>query len=294
MSVTTAIGYPEVKQWLTQHYPAPRIQLSKVLAPSINVSNNAMIGTAFDYLVRFTIERMNNEILSSRWIADIAIGYLAGEYGPTRRLPNGHLGVRVGPKVDMGIPVIILDITDDAVTRLSYMVDQAHHLKDEFCSGANLTDELLYSCIDLAHIDRIVRIGSRFDSTEWQYTTEQLQDLWNLHDVLYQSAFLSAMRETTALLNPAIVWEDANLEGDCDLITYGTLIDIKTVQSTRTSDWHQVVLYAIAANHGLTEPAILSPITNIGFYYSRHGMFTQFPIDMDLVGELSEIICGLR
>lgn len=70
MSLTDFIEIPEIKEWLRQEFIMPKLtEKREILAPPIS-TNYSLVGTAFDYLLRFYIEKLNPKAITRKWIAE--------------------------------------------------------------------------------------------------------------------------------------------------------------------------------------------------------------------------------
>src|SRR5215475_3909837 len=80
MSLTSFIQEKEVREKFLQTFSTPIIEANKpMLAPKVSF-RHSMIGTAFDYLLRFYLERVNDgKIVKTEWIANKAMAYLDSE-----------------------------------------------------------------------------------------------------------------------------------------------------------------------------------------------------------------------
>lgn len=73
MSLTSFIKNSDVKEKFLQEFPKPEFRLKKeLLAPPLT-NHYGLVGTAFDYLLRFYIGHLNPKAITNQWIADIAI-----------------------------------------------------------------------------------------------------------------------------------------------------------------------------------------------------------------------------
>ena len=83
MSVTSILSYynkdyKDFRALLNKEIRTPKLnqkQIPPLLAPSIS-RNYALVGTAFDYYLRFSIEKNFRKVISSRWVAEASIELL--------------------------------------------------------------------------------------------------------------------------------------------------------------------------------------------------------------------------
>ena len=70
MSLTSLLNNGDVKKRFLEEFPKPAFIIKKeLLAPPLS-KNYALVGTAFDYLLRFYIKYINPNTITRRWIAE--------------------------------------------------------------------------------------------------------------------------------------------------------------------------------------------------------------------------------
>lgn len=136
------------------------------------------MGTAFDYLMRSLVERLNPACRRTPWVATAALV-----------LYRQDLEER-----DRGLYALAKECHDGALAaHKAYLADGA------------LTDELLLGVIHLARTDRVIRDGPEHLRKEWfamQYPRE-MEDLRRLHEVVPREKFQSRGQR---FLNPSSTW----------------------------------------------------------------------------------------
>ena len=70
MSLTTFLKNKDVQKRFTQEFEMPRAVLANELQAPPLTRNFSLMGTAFDYLMRFHIERINPIARTHRWIPE--------------------------------------------------------------------------------------------------------------------------------------------------------------------------------------------------------------------------------
>jgi hypothetical protein len=98
MSLTSFLLNKDVQERFYQEFPMPRFTTKlEILAPPLS-NRYSLIGTAFDYLLRFYIKNLNPDVVSYKWIAEHSIshplspfyqlmGYLTLHHIPTTLAP---------------------------------------------------------------------------------------------------------------------------------------------------------------------------------------------------------------
>ena len=72
MSLTTLLTNKDVRKKFSEEFPMPKFGLEKdILAPP-RTNHYIIVGIAFDYLMRFYLQRLNPETISHPWVAEHA------------------------------------------------------------------------------------------------------------------------------------------------------------------------------------------------------------------------------
>lgn len=217
----------------------------KLLAPP-QTTNYAVIGQAFDYLLRFYMQRCNPHApLKSAWVANLIQASLSGE----------DEEIQERRKMEE--------------TALIYLTS-AHTHHAQYLEDGIVTDELLGSCIDLAIIDGIVRAGELRGSLG-ERDKRDLADLRKLLALVPSTPFLDGGEP--CLLNPIFSFPSG---ADCDLLINDTLIEIKTTKFPvfRQEHYQQLLGYYLCNLNKMRYE-----IKRLGIYYSRFGYFWSIAID---------------
>src|SRR5438093_5386568 len=76
MSLKRFLNNRDVRAKFREEFPATRLQSkARLLAPP-RTTNYMLVGTAFDYLVRFYLQRLNPDAKGKTWIAEEAVQML--------------------------------------------------------------------------------------------------------------------------------------------------------------------------------------------------------------------------
>ncbi|MCE9652098.1 MAG: hypothetical protein K8Q89_03440 [Nitrosarchaeum sp.] len=245
MSLTSFLKIPTVRAKFTETFPFQVPKLSgELLAPS-QTKNYSLIGTAFDYLLRFHIERLNPNTLKRSWVAESGVSLIEDQPKEYRKLNALLTAIKDGPYSD-------------------------------FIKTGKLTESLFSSTLVLAKLDMIVRIG-RVEPNLMDYLNEDVLDLKNLLSIVDNSLFKS---KKFCSLNP--IFDDASLlvnGADADMIIDNTLIDIKTTKDLKFQKdyYHQLIGYYILSKIGNVE-GMQEDIEKIGIYFSRYGVLHTIPV----------------
>lgn len=270
MSLTSLVSQKTtVRQKLADWFPKPRLPLDGALIVPSVAKNRSLIGTAYDYLLRFHLERSMAHATGPRWIAYAALNWL------NERELDG--GVMVGDD--------LCEVADVAGLMSLFILD-AEDQRERFLKSGRVTKKLIQAALNLAHCDVLHRIGwldARFGEAAGD---DEVAELRSLIKVTPLDKFTDC---ETCLLNPDFGVGSTRIGGaDADLLLDDTLIEVKTTINLqlRVETWRQLIGYAALNEHfpigGGHEPR---PIRNIGIYFARHGVFKTWPLRHLVAGD---------
>lgn len=261
MSLTQFLKNADVRDLVDESFPNQGSGTTESLKAGWQTQNYTLIGTAFDYLLRFWLRKHTSEFHARPWVAE------QGASIAEERFPEEAPEVR------------------EAINR-------AEEAQDDFLDSGQVTRPLVESALDLARIDTIYRAGAP-PTNLGEYDDRDIVDCIRLIEILADS---DALDGETVHLNPAFGLASALVGGaDADLVLDGTLVDVKTTgKSTFKIDyWRQLVGYLTLADiHnrlfefgiydqlGLEGDSDIRPLPEIdrfGVYFSRHGDLVTLP-----------------
>ena len=239
MKTSPFLSDKEVKERFLQEFIKPHFRGVKVpLLAEPQTKNYALVGTAFDYLLRFYLQHLNPKAVARPWVAETAVLMLEGH-------PWAHKKAKI--------------IRDNA----------RNHLEEYLVTG-EISNKLLNSTILLAKLDSYSRVGI-VDEAMDKVDNRDVDDLSNLLAAVPETF----TAKETCILNPTFGEASSMMGGaDADLIIDDVLIDIKTTKHLKFSrvEFNQIinyyVLYRIAGVDGLSQE---HEIKKLGIYFSRHG-----------------------
>jgi hypothetical protein len=249
MSLTSFVNEKDVRERLKQDFPKPRMMKNKnLLAPPLT-SNYRLVGTAFDYLMRFYIKSLNPQAIERSWIAEALIQTFKTK-GLNSLYQQGYL-----------------------------LVTQARENFDSFLKTHQLTDELIQSSLFLAKLDGVYRSG-KIEENFQVIESEDISDLRNLMKLIEANHFKSS---GTVLLNPTFGLA-SNLVGgaDADLVVDDMLIDIKTVKEFDLSreTFNQLIgYYTLSKIDQINGAPPQHFIKRLGIYFSRYAYLHVIPVE---------------
>jgi hypothetical protein len=261
MSLTTFLENEDVKKKFREEFKKPRFSYSKMISVKPKTMNFGMVGTAFDYLIRFHIEEINkNKTKSGEWIAEEVVksGFLRG----------------------------------DQKKAAERIVTEARENQKKFLENGKLTLELTTSLLQLAQLDVIKRMGR----IEQQLGKVDFRDIEDLVELFGSLDIKSWFAKDVCFLNPTFGKASLMVKGaDADIVIDNLLIDVKTTtalgMSRKTFDQliGYYILYSLDGIQGATDESI---IKKLGCYSSRYGELISFDvvdvIDMNRLGDIQD------
>lgn len=254
MSLTSLLSNDtELRQRLLYSFPKHELEYdyNKILhAPALS-PNYSLVGTAFDYLLRFYLQKENKKkvITDRKWIADEAFEKI----NESNRLRRSN---------------------PDIINHYKRAKDNYR----KFLSEGRLTNQLIKSTIFLARLDTYYRAG--YDENFTSCDDRDVEDLKALISLVDFDLFKA---EKKIFLNPHF-GDASNLVGgaDADLIIDDLLIDIKVVKNLKFErEYFNQLLgyYLLSRIGGVNGNRRINPIKKIGVYFARHGKLKIFTLE---------------
>ena len=245
MGVKSFITGPPFNEAFRSAITRPKGKLNKpILAPPLT-KNYQLVGIAFDYLLRFYLERINAGAKTSGWAAEDGVILLEPFEG-------------------------ISDKYEKAKSHL----DGARNLYQSYIQDGFLTDELISAALCLAHLEGSRRSGIFNDADVVTSDERDIADLRQLMSLVREQDFSF---RNDCYLNPTF----GSTRSNADIVIDDKLIDIKTTKDLVLDRryLHQLVQYYILLSlEGIDrrERHInyfeeVCEVTQVGIYFSRHG-----------------------
>lgn len=256
MSLTSFLELKDVKKKFRESFPKPWFTLKKeILAPPLT-NHYALVGTAFDYLIRFLLKRVNPKAITHRWVAE--------------NVPEciNELGVIFNdPERANKFRAIVEGII--AKAKLNY---------SEYLKTGKMNKKIIESALLLSQIDPIYRAGF----VDENLGTVDKKDIADLKNIISKVNTAQFKAKKLCVLNPTF-GKASHLVGgaDTDLILDNMLIDFKTTKNLEfTRDFfNQLVGYYILYKIGGISGLKYKPkIDIIGVYYSRFALLHTISI----------------
>ncbi len=276
-----------------------RIEKTRPLLASPNTTNHQLVGTAFDYLLRFYLERLNELPYHSenQWVAEKARNILFESCESTQIerfecLEQESIEIHQCSQRESMIAYALSIHYPDSVLLSAYehslkIIEKVKCLRKEFTETGRLSREFIRQTLCMAYIDPVLRSGRGVECIGTDADKLDIEDIEKQFFLIDDKLFKSKNR---CLLNP-IFGKGSQLVGgaDADLIIDDKLIDVKTTKKLELplSDFCQIIGYLLLHRIGGTSSCSGEfKIEQLGIYYSRYGYLFLFNVK-DLISENS-------
>ena len=281
MSLRDFIGQPGVRDRIRPLRPPPPRVIPAALrvAPGQQSSGDAsIVGGAFDYLLRFELQRRAPHAVSEEWVAAKAAETLWREVSPGTwigedlfcdpSILGGHSDQRLRPEA---LGMRARKVVDDARAVL------ASHLKTTIPGRAQLA-ALAAQAIRLARLDAVYRRGALDPDFDADAPGDQVTDLLEMLHIVPWDALV---KNEVVILNPTFGSSSKLVGGaDGDLIAGDLLVDFKTTRKDAidVTDLDQLLGYFLLSRHERKTDPDFPSIRRVGLYYARRGYLWLYPV----------------
>ena len=259
MSLTSVLDqHPELVRALASLVPLesrPPSVTSPMLAYPVT-DHFALVGTAFDYLFRFEVQRRCPKARAQKWVAEIALGLFGGDAGA-----EGQTARRV--------------------------VRNARRAQANFVRSRKPSEELLSEmaqhAIRLAKLDSLYR-GGIFDPTAEEAGPRDVRDLLRLLRIVpFDGSLGVLLKKGPVLLNPTFGKFSVLMGGaDADLVAGDALIDLKATKFPEFTEEHlaQILGYLMLGDmYRESAPKRFPQVTKVGLYFARHAVLSTIDVE---------------
>jgi hypothetical protein len=273
MSLISFVQLPEV----IARFKPLRPKLQRMIGVRLKVAPRTkrymLVGTAFDYLLRFEIQRRAPHAKTKTWVAELAPDRIWRQ-GFYLHLPSPAGPGEWGPPDELGPPDEMEAAAKGMSDRMRAVVEKARAAVGTYTQSRSPTPpaqaDLAGHAIRLAKLDdvfRALRIDPQFEDAD----PEDVQDLLALLAVVPWSELV---HDKVLLLNPTF-GESSGLVGgaDADLIAGDALVDFKTTKAGEVTAafLDQLLGYSLLVRHQRRIDPAFPEIKRLGLYFCRHG-----------------------
>jgi hypothetical protein len=222
-----------------------------------------LVGTAFDYAVRFELQRLSPHARTRPWIAENAAAAVA-----LASLTKVNVqGISTSP-ISTKVAATYQRIVAEARAFVgAYLAKQSTTATDR--------EEMAKHALRLARLDAYYR-NEYLDPEPETIARGDLPDLVALLDIV---PWRDLNSPTTLWLNLDFGRHSRRVGGaDADLLSGERLLDLKTTtKPTLQSDLRQVIGYFILARAAHSDDPTFPSVSTAGIYYARHGFLWLLP-----------------
>lgn len=259
MTLTSFLKDPEVKEYLKKIAEKPRFKERKDILVASLSEHPQLIGTAFDYLLRFYIKNLNPDAVESEWAA--YHGFNIIKNSGDKELSNTAQGILFDAKANYS----------------------------NYKENGIISENLIISALKLAQLEVIHRSRGIIPEQLGEVHDEDIIEMNQLISIVRPSLFKSNGK---CYLNPGFFYASHIIGGaDADLIIDNMLIDIKTTIKCvyKREYFNQLIGYLalleidktflkkgnyLLRNDPSNKWVLDCRIEKLGIYYSRFGELT--------------------
>jgi hypothetical protein len=274
MSLTNFIKMADVKAKLKPLRPGPPRKIPAALAVQPRSKRFMLVGTAFDYLLRFELQRRAPHAAATSWAAESAANFWQiNDKGRVSGLclwrdEKGVISSQANPEnSDEAVTQEVAGQVRSVIERAK--TAHAAYLKNTSPARPERAD-LAAHAIRLARLDEVVR-SRQFASMLEEPAAEDVEDLIAMLAIV---PFDALLHDKALLLNP-IFGQTSLLVGgaDADLIVGEMLMDFKTTKSDEIAvvDLDQLLGYFLLARRQRQADPTFPAINRLALYFCRHG-----------------------
>ena len=268
MSLTSIIrDRADIREGLRARVVRPPIQFGTIQALPLT-EHYGVVGTAFDYLLRFYLQRINTAAEASEWVAEAGVELIGASdlaYDLDRRQ--------------------ISRTVDRERRKAEKYLEDAKRAHRAYLSSGAVRDELLVAALRLAHLDIAYRVGPH--RIDWKgLDAPDARDMADLRALLALVPKRKFKAKNVCLLNPTFGDASRLVAGaDADVLIDDCLIDIKNTKEPHidSRDFLQLIGYYLLHGYaGIScgnSKTSSHPVNSLAIYYSRYGLFWKFRVE---------------
>lgn len=256
-----------IRDGLRARVVKPSIRFEAIKAAPLT-TNYRIVGTAFDYVLRFFLQRINSVAQTRGWIAEDG-AELIGTSEYEFDLDHNTLSHKA----------------DRKRRQADTYISEARSEHQAYLKTGLVTDKLLFAALRLAYLDIAVRAGP--DRIDWVHLkSPDAKDVVDLRTLLALVKASSFKATRACLLNPTFGAASGLVGGaDADILLDDCLIDIKTTKNRHLDnrDFLQLIGYYLL--HGFDgihcggSKTTAHEVNSLAIYFSRYGYLWKVPVE---------------
>jgi len=268
VNLSSLVRIPDIRERFNAEFQKPKIIIDRRLLAPPRSKRYSLVGTAFDYLLRFHLERTLPHARARCWVAEESVDHTGGAVSSVT-----HYAVESGE--------LFYPLDDGTLELRRRVLANARKAHGRFLKDGIVHHELLKGVIHLAQLDATHRSGGMYETENLGVAfPEDIRDLRRLLSIVPWDLFASKRR---CLLNPTFAVDSkfGAFGADADLVLDDQLIDIKTVKeaSFDREVFNQLVgYYTLHGIGGFRNGGRHWKIKRLGVYFARHGRLVTIDV----------------
>lgn len=268
MSLSSYVKETEVRATIKELRPDISRNIAAPLLVEPRSRRAPLVGTAFDYLFRFEMQRRVPHAKTQRWVAEHAAMLVRHA-----NIRGGELQVMIpggGPSLYVRPPGGYAR----TARKIEKLVEHAREAVEEHASRKDVDPAqitlLAEHALRLAKLDLVFRQGL-LDMSFTDAASEDVEDLVGLLQVVPWQQFTT---HGPVLLNPTFIYAAGAVGGaDADLIAGDLLVDIKTTKDDKLKAeyFDQLFGYFLLSRRHRKRARRFPRIERVGIYLARRG-----------------------
>jgi hypothetical protein len=247
----------------------PDVSELPLRAPPLT-THYSLVGTAFDYLLRFELERRNHRVVVKPWVAEHAV-----------ELAQAGSEVEDFTVLRWPAEANRTELTNSFASSLAGAKASYANFIRLAEPSPNDYQAVAAQAIRLAKLDPIYRAGY-IDLDPLAFDPADVTDLTTLLRLVPFSDSMRVCLDRSVLLNPTFGRFSTGIGGaDADLVAGDALVDIKTTKNPQLKPHlAQIVGYSVLAEaYRREEMPDFPELRQIGIYYARQGFLHQISLE---------------
>lgn len=270
--------FKDFRDLLTTNFPTPKFKSNESIKAEPRTKDYMLIGTAYDYLLRFNLEKLyKKKVFADKWAAESALPHFKTKSRGLLVTDNSVFNLN---REDL-IKYFENRKKNEEIQR-KRVPEKFKECKDIYKQfiQSKLKDKnrLFESTLFLARLDNVYRVGQSMKE-HINFLPEDSLNIDDLRQIESICDFKVFKPKKIILLNPTL--GNNYIGADADIIIDDTLIEIKVTKELRLTRPHfnqligYYLLYLISGVKGHKD----IKINNLGIYFARHNVLWTIKID---------------
>jgi hypothetical protein len=259
------------RTFLRESFPKPKFDGNGRLVSPLISSSPSLIGTAFDYLLRFHLQKkFQSKVQSTGWVSEKAI--------------NGYFKEKGISYQSFGF---VEDLNANDIKEL-FAIKKKAHKRFEWCKRIHAkflrseqydSAQLLEACLFLARLDNIYRRDLPTVEELRSLFVVRKDDIVELESLIACCSLEQFKPNSHIILNPTF---GTNIvSADADLVVDDMLIEVKVTKHLKLSHeyYNQLIGYYLLYLIGGISGKRKINISKLGIYFARHAILWTVNVD---------------